>query len=261
MEMQESPDQHAGDPNANSYLELEETLIPYPDSFDIQRNNETSYLLRVSKPFQYESLILSSRLTKYDNEDHTTIAARFTELVEWYHSTVYNFNDDVLGDENNIIFPPEIALSGALFNRLHANETAVRPHLMLNDLLLVRDGRVYRYILSRNQFILKGMCEASDITRHLIGGDALSGRADEYVLVLSHPRRGAIVYGEKSFQLGLQYAGELSQILISIAGSLGDGLRMRKHMSCYESGMLSAVGLEGGSIVVAAVFELHGTTV
>lgn len=258
METEKTAASQAEDLNANSYLELEETLIPYPDSFDIQKSNETDYLLRVGRPFQYERLVLSSRFTTHDNEDYQTLQTRFAELVNWYHSTVYNFNDDVLEEENGLVFPTDIAASGAVFDQLHRNESAVRAHLLFNDIILVRDRCAYRYILERNSFILKGRCRETNLAECIIGADDLTCRSDEYLLLLSHPRRGAVVYGEKAYQASLLHAGELTQIIVAVASSQSKSLRVRKHSDCYDALLLAQIGLEGTGAVVAAVFEVHG---
>ena len=241
----------------NSYLELEETLIPYPDSFEIAKNNEISYILRLDNPYEYEKLILKSRVTKYDNEDYTTIGSRFKNLVNWYHSTVYNYNDEILDENNHLIFETSVAISKNIFEQLFVNKNMIKEQLFYNDLYLIKDNKFYRYILSRNSFIYRGTCNEQAIKDNIIFSDDLTHFADELLLILSNPKRGAKVYGERSYQNCIYTSGELAQIIVAIGSSKNSIFRMRKHINIYDLSLLNHLGIEDGNSIITSIFEIH----
>lgn len=246
----------ANEKGKGSFLELEETLIPYPDSIDIGCNNETQYLLRLERPFQFEKQILLSRLTPYDNEDYSSILSRFNDVVDWYHSTVYNYEDSVLSENGNLICSVEKFCFGKIFSQISSNSKAVEEMLFYNDLMLVSRQKYYRYILTRNQLLFRGMLDIDELIRSVIDHDGLSGVADEMIIILSHPKRGANIWGEQSYQKAMIRAGELVQLIQFLFSQEKDaGLRM--HRCFYDYKLLEQFGLEDDGSIPIALFEYH----
>ncbi|MDY2941134.1 MAG: hypothetical protein SOS98_02225 [Varibaculum sp.] len=239
-----------------SFLELEETLIPYPDSIDIVCNNETQYLLRLERPFQFEKQILMSRLTPYDNEDYTSILSRFKDVVDWYHATVYNYENSVLNENGNLICSVETFCFGKIFSQMSSNIKAVEEILFYNDIMLVSGQKYYRYILSRNQLLFRGTLDKDKLIDTVIDHDELSGAADEMIIILTHPKRGANVWGEQSYQKALVSAGELVHLIQLLFSHEKDaGLRM--HKCFYDYKLIGQFGLEDDGSIPIALFEYH----
>lgn len=126
----------------DSKLNLEETLIPYPDSFDLQKNNETQYFLRLGNAYQFEKQILLSRSSKSDYDSLEMIAQNLAETIDWYHSTVYSLQKDILSDNEEILKKNNELASGNLFDILHKNFEMAKEMLLACDIILLKNGIV-----------------------------------------------------------------------------------------------------------------------
>lgn len=240
----------------HSYLELEETLIPYPDSLDFDYDNEKKYILRLETPFRFETQILLSRFTPYDNEDYSSLQDRSGSVIQWFHSTVYNYEESVLEKNSDSIRETTSFRIGFLLNQLSKNKSAAEEMLFYNDLILVSANKYYRYILTRNQLLFRGTLGRQALSESVIDRDEWTDKAEELLVILTHPRRGAYVWGEHSYQKALVSAGELRQ-LVQMLGSMSSSIGLRLHECFYDFDFLQQLGIEDGNSVPTAVFECH----
>lgn len=240
----------------DSFLELEETLIPYPNSIDIESSNEKKYMLRLERPFQFEQQLLLSRFTPYDNEDYSSLLNRFAAVVNWFHSTVYNYEDSVLDRSDSLLQDTSAFFFGPVLDQLASNHKAVKEVLFFNDLVLVSGSQYYRYILSRNQLLFRGTLDRNDLADQIIDSDGLTMQAEEMILVLAHPRRGSNIWGEHAYQKAMVSAGELLQIIQFISSQLEE-IRLRLHQCFYDYSFLCQLGIEDSNSIPIASFECH----
>lgn len=239
-----------------SYLELEETLIPYPDSIDLAMDNNRAYMLRLMRPFKFEQQILLSRLTPYDNESYESIKKRLSEVVDWYHSTVYNYEDTILDKKNNLMKDSKDFLCGNIFQQLYCNMKSAKEYLFYTDLYLISHNKLYRYILSRNKFLFRRNIKKEILLNGIVDKDSMSDEADELIVLLAQPKRGSILYGEHAYQETLISAGALSQLIQFLASSVSD-LKMRMHNVFYDTIFLQSFGIEDDNSIPVAVYEIH----
>jgi len=243
-----------------TFTELEETLIPYPDSFDLQRRNDTEYILRLRSGLGFERFIIESRISRFDNEDFSTLDSRLTSLVEWYHSTVYNINDELLEPETALVIDASAGPSGRIFAQLHANLAMVQEHLLYVDIYVLRGGWVYRYIGARNLLLSKMAASVADLAGAIPNRRDSFETAAEHIVLVARPKRSAMVHGERALVRSLVAAGELVQIIASILGSPMSTTKGRRYADVFDRQALAAIGVEGYDTVVASVFELHDQT-
>ncbi len=239
-----------------SYLELEETLIPYPDSIDLAMDNNRAYMLRLMRPFHFEQQILLSRLTPYDNESYESVKKRLYDVVEWYHSTVYNYEDSILDKKNNLLKEPEDFLSGNIFQQLYCNLESAKEYLFFTDMYLISRNRLYRYILSRNKFLFRRNVKKEELLNGVVSSDSMSVKAEEFIILLAQPKRGSGIYGEHAYQETLLSAGALSQLLQFLASAVSE-LKMRMHNVFYDAILLQSFGIEDHNSVPVGMYEIH----
>lgn len=240
-----------------TFSELEETIIPYPDSFDLQRRNDTDYILRLRNGLSFERFIIESRISAFDNEDFSTLHSRLAGLVEWYHSTVYNVNDDLLDAGNSLVLDAASGSSKGIFVQLHANLAVVKEHLLYVDVYVIRDGRVYRYVGARNLLLYKMTASVAQLVDAIVGAHDSFESATEHIVLVARPKRGAVVHGERALIRSLIAAGELAQIVTSILASPVSTVRGRRYTDVFDRPALATIGIEGYDAVVASIFELH----
>lgn len=246
---------------STTFTELEETIIPYPDSFDLQCRNDTDYILRLRNGLRFERFIIESRISPFDNEDFSTLGSRLASLVEWYHSTVYNVNDDALEPENTLVLDAATGASGRIFEQLFANLRVVQEHLLYVDLYVIREMRVYRYIGARNLLLSKMTVSIADLALAIPERRDSFESAIEHIVMVARPKRSAMVHGERALIRSLVAAGELAQIITSIMGSPMSTIKGRRYADVFDRQALAAIGIEGHDTVVASVFELHDQTI
>ncbi|MCG2396460.1 hypothetical protein K4S31_12090 [Staphylococcus epidermidis] len=240
--------------NKDSKLNLEETLIPYPDSYDLQKNNEIQYITRIGKPYMFEKHILLSRSSIYDNEDLLLYEDNVKDLVDWYHSTVYNLNTDIL-DENNIVKSPSDFLINQTLERIHKNIENVQDHLLFNDIIVLKNNKVYKYLLNKNLLLQIYTYNSDEVTFRNDVEEQYFTNSNEVICILTNPKRAATILGEKSYQKSLISSGELSYIIKSQIDYTT--IKLREVLYFYDFSWLAMLGYEDSDKVLTHIFEIH----
>lgn len=242
--------------NKDSKLNLEETLIPYSDSFDFKKDNETDYILRLGNPYLFEKQILISRTSPYDYDSLEKLSNNLSEVVNWYHSTVYNLQKDILSEEETVLKKTDQVASGLIFDALHKNFENSKEMLLACDILLLKDGYVYRYLLNENTFLKIYSYDSSDIIK-LQPEQAYYDSLQEMLCIIVNPKRMAVALGEKAYQRALILSGQLSFLLQSLASSPNAEIKLRKIDQFYDLKWLNILGYEDADRILTDIFEIH----
>lgn len=240
----------------DSKLNLEETLIPYSDSFDLKKNNELEYILRLGNPYLFEKQILLSRSSPYDSDSLETISDNLNELVNWYHSTVYSLQKDILNKNETILREPKTFVSGCLFDLLNKNFDNAKNMLLACDIILLKDNFVYRYLLKENVFLKIYSYVDSDILK-LQPEQTYFDSLKEILCIITNPKRLAVVYGEKAYQKSLILSGELSFLLQNLFSSSMLDVKIRKIEQFYDLKWINILGYEDADRILTHIFEVH----
>ncbi|MCU7558624.1 hypothetical protein [Macrococcus capreoli] len=243
--------------NHDSRLSLEETIIPYDDSFDLEKNNEIDYILRLQRPYSFEKQSLISRTSRYDNIDLGRLNSELKDLIEWFHSTVYNLNLEILSDENNIIKDLSMSVADKVFQNMRENIESINLHLMLCDIYVLKNGGIYKYLLAQNIFIKMYNYNNEDLPFIQEYEKKWQEQAEEIICIVANPKRIAILLGEKSYQESLIKAGELFYILQNLISGLKLGIKVREIKNFYDLDWLKLLGYEDNSKIITHILELH----
>lgn len=242
--------------NKGSKLNLEETLIPYSDSFDFKKDNETDYVLRLGNSYLFEKQILISRTSPYDCDSLEELSNNLSEVVEWYHSTVYNLQKDILSEEEKLLKKTDQVASGFVFDLLNKNFEKSKEMLLACDIILLKDGYIYRYLLNENVFLKIYSYDSSDVIE-LQSGQACYDSMQEILCIIANPKRLAVALGEKAYQRALILSGQLSFLLQSLFFSQTYDIKLRKIDQFYDLKWLNILGYEDADRILASIFEIH----
>ena len=242
--------------NKDSKLNLEETLIPYSDSFDFKKDNETDYILRLGKSYLFEKQILISRTSPYDCDSLGELSNNLSEVVAWYHSTVYSLQKDILSEEETILKKTDQVASGLVFDSLNKNFENSKEMLLACDILLLKDGYIYRYLLNENAFLTIYSYDPSDIIE-LQPEQAYYDSMQEMLCIIVNPKRLAVALGEKAYQRALILSGQLSFLLQSLSSSQTSDIKLRKIDQFYDLKWLNILGYEDADRILTSIFEIH----
>lgn len=242
--------------NKGSKLNLEETLIPYSDSFDFKKDNETDYVLRLGNSYLFEKQILISRTSPYDCDSLEELSNNLSEVVEWYHSTVYNLQKDILSEEEKLLKKTDQVASGFVFDLLNKNFEKSKEMLLACDIILLKDGYIYRYLLNENVFLKIYSYDSSDVIE-LQSGQVCYDSIQEILCIIVNPKRLAVALGEKAYQRALILSGQLSFLLQSLFSSQTYDIKLRKIDQFYDLKWLNILGYEDADRILASIFEIH----
>jgi hypothetical protein len=258
-------------PQGNSVLSrrermlLEETIIPSPNSIDLERSTESDYLYRLSSntPHPAELFHENSKLTPFSTLTIPSDDQKLQEIRKWFFSTAYSMKEEDINQAEAHRFRSKISeLPASLVNLLM---TFTQPGPVTNllfalDLLLLQNQRLFRIVAESDYLFIERDVKASnvqDFKSAVIDMPRVElDRFASFLFMVVCPWRYMMLYGPRGYRHTLLDAGRLLAYLENAAQQ--HKLRLVVNQNFYDSQVdrfLFMDGVERSTLAVLAIKE------
>lgn len=243
-------------------LRLEETVLPTPNSLDLERNVATDFLYRFSSkaPNIAELFHVNSKCIPCSTlapKDESTVE----QLKEWYFSTCYDLRKEDLNPDKvkeMCIRFDDLSLEVREALAPFSESGAATDLLFGVDLFLMNKQQVLRLLPRRGLLWVErtvGIKDWNTFRSSLLEGPAELLNSTRHVLFLvGSPWRYMMVYGPRGYRHTLMDAGRILEVLEARISSIGlHAVIVRNFYDNQLDRLLYLDGVEKSVVAVVAI--------
>lgn len=244
---------------------IEETVLPSPNSVELNRSPRNDYLLRFDSRYPHIAELFQENTKLSASSPLATLAPdqELKETKEWYFSTAYRIEDgDIEPSQEGKIRRPHKALP-APFDRLFAlfgQNGPLIPLVYSADLFVACDRTLYRVVPGADYLWIEKRLSPEDfdvIAGSIIRPEGMDVRkARTLVFVAGAPWRYMLFLGPRGYRHMMFEAGNLLGQLCGVAGQLG--LTPTVSLDFYDARLDRVLRLDGTERSTLALVALEG---